>query len=110
MWEHWSFLEPPRLICSLISETLLIILAETHRNHFLFIYVDFLFCSWFLGTPNNSVGVTLPHGLPGGLQKWKVTCNEISVLWGWHRKTQDKKGVKIKSGSLGGSSCLGQEA
>lgn len=74
MWEHRSFLEPPRLICSLILKTLLIIRAETHRNHFLFIYVDFLFYSWVLGTPNNSVGVSLPHGLAVGLLKWKVTC------------------------------------
>lgn len=78
-----SFLEPLRLICSLIAKTLLIIRAETHRNHFLFIYVDFLFCFWFLGTPNNSVGVTLPPGLAVGLLKWKVTCNEISRRWGW---------------------------
>lgn len=78
-----SFLEPLRLICSLIAKTLLIIRAETHRNHFLFIYVDFLFCFWFLGTPNNSVGVTLSPGLAVGLQKWKVTCNEISRRWGW---------------------------
>lgn len=41
--EHRSFLEPPHLVWSLISKTFLSIRAETHRNHFLFMYVDFLF-------------------------------------------------------------------
>ena len=41
--EHRSFLEPRLLVWSLISKTFLSIRAETHRNHFLFMYVDFLY-------------------------------------------------------------------
>lgn len=82
MWEHRSFLEPPRLVWSLISKTLLIIRAETHRNHFLFIYVDLLSYSWLLGTPDIGGGLTLPRRPAVGLLNWKVTCNEVSMGWG----------------------------
>lgn len=85
MGEHWSFLEPPRLVCSLISKTFLVIRAETHRNHFLFIYVDFLFYFWVLETPDISVGPTLPQGCGrGAAAVEKVTYNEIRRRrWFW---------------------------
>ena len=54
-----------RLVFNL--QNFIIIRAETHRNHFLFVYVDFFFFNfWFLETPNIGVGLTLPQGCDCG--------------------------------------------
>lgn len=62
---HGSFLEPPRLLCSLISTTFLVNWAElteiaSFKKKSVYVHIDFLFYVLFLEPPNISMGLTLP--------------------------------------------------